>query len=257
MIYKEIYNNKKKWIVLIHCVCGNEKIFNNQITVLKENYNIVILRLAGHEIHSKLHEATFAYVVEELHKIALSKQSKIDLMGVSLGAMIATKYITKYPDDVKNAYLIGNIYGFSIPLFKVGYIMLTKISKVLPRRLYMYFITKFILPSKHLKTQRNKLYKYSLKMDSAFLYSWMKEMGNFILKGKEYFDLTLSSKNSIYLIYGEKDNMFLEWVKKRLQGEDKSILHVVKGSGHLCNIDNPNDINTIVMEACYEETSYN
>lgn len=257
MIYKEIYNNKKKWIVLIHCVCGNEKIFNKQIDTLKEIYNIVILRLAGHEIHSKLHEATFDYVVEELHKISIAKESKINLMGVSLGAMIATKYIAKYPEDISNAYLIGNIYGFSIPLFKVGYIMLTRINKVLPRRLYMYFITKFILPSKHQKTQRNKLYKYSLKMDSKFLYAWMKEMGNFILKGKENFDLTLSNKNNIYLIYGEKDNMFLGWVKKRIKDEQRSILNIIKDAGHLCNIDSPSDINTIIKEACNEETSYN
>ena len=257
MIYKEIDNKKKKWIVLIHCVCGNEKIFNNQISLLNKYYNVAIIRLAGHEIDSEIYEATFDYVVQELHNFVLNKRSKIDVLSVSLGAMIATKYISIYPNDVNNVYLIGNIYGFSLPILKVGYLTLTRINKLLPRRIYMYFITKLILPGKKQHFQRKKLYKYSLKMKAEFLYSWMREMGYFILEGKKYFDVTLSNKSNINLIYGENDNMFLKWVEKNIKGGDKSILHVVKGAGHLCNMDNPSIINTIIKEDNYETIGYN
>ncbi len=259
MIYKEIDNKKNKWIVLIHCVCGNEKIFNEQLSLLKQYYNIAIVRLAGHEIDSKINEATFSYVVEKIRDFVLKKRTKIDLLGVSIGAMIATKYLTIYPDDVNKAYLIGNIYGFSLPLFKTGYMLLTRVNKLLPRSVYMYFITKLILPGKKEHSQRKKLYKYSLKMKPEFLYLWMSEMGKFILQGEGYLNVTLSNNNNnnIKLIYGEHDNMFLNWVKKRLKGRDKSILHIMKDSGHLCNIDNPNSINTIIKEDNDEEFGYN
>lgn len=246
MIYNLIDNCKKKWIVLLHCVCGNENVFKYQMEMLNKHYNIVVIRLAGYDIDSQISEATFEFVVEEIHKFVVEKNCRIDIMGLSIGAMIATKYILKYGDEVENSYLIGNIYGFSIPLFRLGYMTLLKINKVLPRAVYMYAITRLILPYKSQKQQRKILYTTSKRMKEEFLYSWMNEMGIFITHGKEYFKQISDSFVNIRHIYGANDIMFLGWLKKRNQGRHNIQLHIIEDAGHLCNMEKPNQVNTII-----------
>jgi len=252
MIYNEINNKKNRWIILIHCVCGNENIFNQQIDMLSKHYNIAVIRLAGHEFECDIKKATFDAVIEDIHEFVLKKGNKVDVLGVSIGAMIATKYILKYPEDVSKIYAIGNIYGFSIPFFKTGYILLDKVKKILPRKVYMYFITKVILPGKSQKEQRKNLYENSRKMKKEFLYSWMHEMALFIINGQNYFEQTLKNISKISLIYGKRDNVFLGWVKTRCQN---NIIHIVKGAGHLCNMDNPSLVNIIIEEGFHESIS--
>ena len=246
MIYNLTDNGKSKWIVLLHCVCGNEKVFKYQMDILNKYYNILVIRLAGHDIDSKISEATFDFVIEEIHKFVVEKNCKIDIMGLSMGAMIATKYVLKYKDDVENTYLIGNIYGFSVPLFKWGYMTLLKINKILPRSVYMYVITRLILPYKSQQYQRKRLYATSRRISKEFLYAWMNEMGKFIMQGKEYLTLISNSSVNVRHIYGENDTMFLGWLKKRSNKFHNISLHIIDGVGHLCNMENPNQVNTIV-----------
>ncbi len=256
MIYNEIDNKKSRWLVLLHCVCGNEKVFKNQMDLLNKHYNILVIRLAGHGIKSEINEATFDFVINEIHDFTLRKNCKVDILGISIGAMIATKYISIYPQTVEKLYLIGNIYGFSIPFFKTGYIIVTKLNKLLSKSLYMYFITKVILPGKTQNKQRKRLYINSKKMESEFLYSWMSEMLKFILDGKKYLNTTIDNQLKIQLIYGEKDKIFLDWVKFKLRKNQNVKIHLIKEAGHLCNIDNPEYINKIIEEGIYENISH-
>lgn len=257
MLYNEINNNKKKWIVLIHCVCGNERIFSKQMNVLKKMYNIAIIRLPGHGIDSTIEESTFENVIKEIHEFVLAKGQKTDIMGLSLGAMIATEYILRYEKDVNNAYLIGNIYGFSIPIFKFGYMTLLKIHNIIPRQVYMYFITRAILPGNKQTFQRKKLYASSRSIEKDILHKWMSEMGQFILYGKEKLRLTMQSSVNIKLIYGSKDYMFLNWVKRRLNKNQRAKLIIVENAGHLCNVDQAEKINMLIGDDNNETFSNN
>jgi len=257
MVYKEINNNKEKWIVLIHCVCGNEKIFQKQLADLSKLYNIAILRLAGHQLESDIKEATIDSAIEEIHEFALKKNTKVDVFGISLGSMIASKYIVKYPNDVRNCYLLGNIFGFSIPLIKLGYMFLVKINKFIPRSIYMYFITKAILPGKCQNMQRKKLYHSSQNMKGDFLYAWMKEMGKYIKNGKNNLEGVLNSKVRVRIIYGAKDYMFFNWTKKRINVCNQNKLYIIENAGHLCNIEKPELVNKIIEEDNNEVISDN
>lgn len=255
MLCNLIDNGKSKWIVLLHCVCGNEKVFKHQMNMLNKYYNIAVIRLAGHDIKSTISEATFDYVVEEIRKFVVEKNCKIDIIGISMGAMIAAKYIIEHQDDVENAYLIGNIYGFSVPLLKWGYMALIKINKILPRALYMNAITKLILPYKHQQYQRKRLYATSRRISKEFLYAWMNEMGKFIMHGKKYLALVSNSSVNVRHIYGEKDIMFLGWLKKRYDLCQDMSLYIIDGVGHLCNMENPKEVNVLIEGDNHENNS--
>ena len=222
------------------------------MNVLNKIYNIIVIRLAGHEISSRLDEASISYVVEEINEYITRKNIKVDILGVSLGAMIASKFALKYHSKVGKVYMIGPIFGFSIPFFKIGYLMLLKLRRILPRCIYMYFITFAILPGKSEKAQRIKLYNSSKNMDKQFLYSWMEQMGAFILKGEQNLKLTINSQADIKIIYGSKDKIFLGFVKSRLNILQMKKLKIVYGHGHLCNISASNIINKIIEDDDYE-----
>lgn len=243
MIYRVIDNKMKRWVVLIHCVCGNEKIFESQMDVLNSMYNIIIVRLAGHEINSKLCEASIDYEVQEIYNYVYKKNIKVDIIGVSLGAMIASRFCEKYSNFVNNVYLIGAIYGFSFWIFKISYTILMKVKTLIPRNIYMFLITYLILPSKTEKKQRQKLFKGSLKLKKKILYSWMDEMGCFILNGKKNLEQLLKNKPDIKFIYGEEDNIFLKFSKKYLP---KDNIYIIPHEGHLCNINGSKIVNDII-----------
>lgn len=257
MLYNLIDNGKPKWIVLLHCVCGNEKVFKNQMDLLNKHYNILVIRFAGHDIESNKNEATFDYVIQEVREFVSKQGCKIDIMGLSMGAMIATKYICQYPNDVENAYLIGNIYGFSVPLFKLGYRILMKINKILPRFIYMYVITRLILPYKSQEHQRKKLYASSRRMSKHFLYAWMNEMGTFIIKGEAYLKCVSGKGVNIRHIYGSNDKIFLNWTKKKTKNLTNFKLNIIAGAGHLCNIEQPEQVNIIIEGDNFEGFSSN
>jgi len=246
MIYKEINNSKNRWIVLIHCVCGTENIFKYQMDMLSKYYNLIIVRLAGHGVASKNVEASIDYTVDEIYKYVQEKNIIVDVMGVSLGAMIASRFYTKYSKCIGKVYLIGAIYGFSYPLFKTGYYMLMKLKRFIPRSLYMFGITGFILPSYVEKEQRKKLFFNAQKMDKYFLFAWMEEMGNFIQYGKKNLSDAIKINGNIEFIYGEKDKIFLNFVKRNISKEYLPNLVLLKGQGHLCNISNFEKFNCLI-----------
>lgn len=248
VIYKVIDNNKEKWIVLIHCVCGNERVFNLQMEMLNNRYNIIIIRLEGHGIETNLQNAKIYNVVEEIHDYSIENGiHKIDIMGLSLGAMIANTYVELYPETVSKAFLVGMIYNFSSKFLELMYRLLMKIKKVVPRRFYMYLITLIPLPSRDEKFQRERLYKSSMRMNKKYLYSWMEEMNRFILNSESH--MRRISDANVICIYGENDKAFLNYTKKQmLKNKCKVRMVVLKNAGHICNISNSHDFNNIIKE---------
>lgn len=250
MIYRTIDNEKDKWIVLIHCVCGNEHIFDLQISDLNKQYNIIVVRLEGHGIQYDLINATMQNVVEEIHAYIITKQIlKIDILGLSLGAMISHLYVEMYPETVDKVYLTGMIYNFSCNLFWFMYSILIKIKEVIPRFVYMYLITYILLPRRMDVLQRKKLYKFSKKMSKKYLYSWMNEMYYFMKDANYHMNNILKSKVKILYVYGEYDKLFLNYTKKSIESYMNNNIKLVtlKEAGHICNISNANEFNNILI----------
>ncbi len=238
---KNIINNKKnKWIVLIHPMGGTEKLFFEQIPVLSEKYNIVLIRLAGHSKESSIDDASFEAVINEIHEFAQEKNTKIDIIGVSLGAMILTEYLKKYKDDVENAYLVSPVYGFSCKFLSPGYYVTNKIKKIIPRSLYMHLIVSFVLNNKEEKSFKKNFYKFTTKMDKNILYKWFDEITVFLKNGKNNIE-QLKKYDNIKLIYGEKDKLFLNFTKKYIDN-----ITIVKDAGHLCNITKYEEFNKLI-----------
>lgn len=250
MKFTEFYNQKDKWILMIHCICGNENIFKYQFKILSKEYNLILVRLPGHFEDVIQSKVSFKYVIENIHDYVTKKKiKKIDIMGISLGAMIASDYISKYPEEVENTILIGSIYNFSIHFFRFLYRILICIDKFLPRRIYMFLITYILLPSYVERKQRKKLFRNSLRMNKKVLNKWMYEMYIFMKSSEKKIKNVFDTESKVTFIYGEKDKIFLNYSKKILKKlEKESRLCIVHNSGHICNIQNFKEFNDILKE---------
>lgn len=246
VIYRVINNYKDKWIVLIHCVCGNEHVFDLQMDVINKRYNVIMIRLEGHGIESNVNNASMLNVVKEIYTYITEQNIlKIDILGVSLGAMIANLYVEIYPQTVNEVYLVGMIYKFSIKILNVIYDLLIRSERVIPRKLYMFCITYILLPSRTDQIQRKKLYDTSQKMSNEYLYSWMVEMQKFMKKAEEHFNAI--SGTDVTYIYGDSDKMFLNYTKKLVKNSKENVkLVILKNASHLCNISNAYEINLLL-----------
>ena len=243
MIYNVYNNDKQNWIVLIHCMCGNEHIFDKQIDTLNKRYNIIIIRLSGHGIEDNINNAKMERVAEEIYNyLKTNKINKIDIIGLSIGAMIANIYCEKYPKTVNKVYLVGMIYRFSWNNLNILYNILVSIKSFIPRRLYMLFITYILLPGKMNKVQRKKLYNVSIKkMKKTYLYSWMEEMNTFIKEANIHIK-NMANINAMY-IYGEHDTFFLNYTKRKVNNDK---IYIIKNASHICNYSNPNEFNFLI-----------
>lgn len=80
MYYKIIDNKKEKWIVLLHCICSNMRLFDNSLDMLCRNYNVLMIDLPGHgkskDCNDKINfESTALYIANIIKELQIRKVS--------------------------------------------------------------------------------------------------------------------------------------------------------------------------------------
>ena len=162
-----------------------------------------------------------------------------------MGAMITEILIKKSPKNLINKVVFtSTIIGFPIRIMDYMFHFFVKLFDIFPRFLCMHFITHTMLPFKFNKSQRNKLYKYSLIMNKKALKKYLKQMSNFIINHKDFSSTSLKNYCNDYIyINGELDRLFLPKLRKHI---DTKHLITIKGASHLCNIDKSTEFNNIL-----------
>ncbi len=237
MYYKVIDNNKKKWILLLHCICANMHIFDTYLDELSKKYNILLVDLPGHgksrTIQSNIE---FQGIVKEIFEIMEDINiEKITVWGISLGGVIA-KYMLEY--DSKKiekiifegpAFMIENI--FLRMLFKIFNV----IKPVLPKKRYLRAFIYAVIPSKNMKKIRQKMYEMLEDANYKIIAQWLTKLE------KEYTkkDLNVLNKSKVSKIYmvGSKDYIFKNGVVKNINNNKYNEIILKKECGHLCHLE--------------------
>ncbi len=103
--------NEKNTIVFIHGVGLSKEIWDPQINFFKD-YNTLTYDLLGHG-KTPLKKSTINmknFTRQLLRLINELKLSKINLIGFSLGALIARHFASEYNDKLNSLILLGSIY---------------------------------------------------------------------------------------------------------------------------------------------------
>ena len=145
-----------------------------------------------------------------------SFNEKINLVGLSLGGVLAIDYITEFPEKVNSIILIGTPYEIPKAIFTIQNI----IYKFMPKRIFEKMGCR--------------------KKDMISLLDSMKNLS--------IPDKTPNIKSNTLIICGEKekDNINMKSAKKLNEVIQNSKFKIIENAGHEVNIDNPRGLaNTI------------
>lgn len=224
-------------IIFLHPAFGNHTCFDTQLDYFK-NYKLITVDLIGHgkSIGKGKLEDTAEYINSIMQA---EKINKINLVGVSLGAVLVQDFANKYPEKVASLMCIG---GYDINNFPKE--LQDGNSKEQMKMMFRAFfsIKAFAEENKKIsaytKSAQEEFYKMNLEFKkSSFRY--LASIGKMVNKQQTY------ERNYPLLIgVGEQDN---DMAKKAAQtwheSEPNSQYAEFIGAGHIVNMDTPEQFN--------------
>lgn len=248
--YTKIENrkNEKNWMLLIHCICYDSKIFENIIPILGQKYNLILIDLPGHgKCANFKNKFTLVNVIDEIYNI-LKKENinSITLLGLSLGSLVGTEFLAKYEMYVKKAIFFGVPYSLSNSILNNAFVIFSKVSNLLPTRIYLKLFLNVILPeSKIYNDIKNEMFVNGMKMDKKLLKNWLCIMG----KNLNYDISKIQHTNAkkIYIM-GKNDKVFLSGAKRVLRNLKNYEYYELENVGHLVHIEDEGRFCKICLE---------
>ncbi|MFC2035997.1 alpha/beta fold hydrolase [Chloroflexota bacterium] len=232
-------NEHLKTMLLLHGTGVTRKIWIPQMTALSHTYRLLATDLLGHGNRS--HEKfTFERAVAELNTMIKNNNcGKVLLVGFSLGGYLASEFAYQYPNRTSGLVLVGSS---TIPK---GYISI-------PYHL-LAFIYRFVS------------YKWLAKRDARFWRSkYSAEIAEPIIKAGFYHSVVPSLEKAIggrdfliglksftkpvLIMIGEKDRIFRKGERLYRDNIRNSKLVIIRGAGHMCNLDAPEEFNRRLVE---------
>lgn len=249
-IYTETYirDPESPWLVFLHGFGGTAEMWKKQIPVFKEKFNLLLLDLPGHGRSqvgiagrgARRFEDVADLVVEAIRGHGIEKACFVCL---SLGTMVFAAIQNKYPELVTGAILCGAVAGVN-RVMQCWLYVLNSIRHTFP---YMFLLRMFawiLLPKKEHETSRKFFIKSGKKLGRKEFMAWFSLITNNMTVLKP---IIHRLENALF-ISGTEDYTFLGKLKDLLRRRHNLRLSLLKRCGHVCNLQHPQEFNSISME---------
>lgn len=242
-----LHKTSKIWVTFVHGAGGSSSIWFKQIRAFSKYFNVLLLDLRGHG-KSKRHfsnvfkkKYTFDSVTQDIIEVLNKEKIKAShFVGISLGTILIRQLGEMYPKRVKSMVMAGAIMKLNTRsqiLMKFGNVFKSMIPYLWLYRLFAYII----MPNKNHKKSRLLFVEEAKKLYQKEFIRWYKLTAdiNPLLKFFRQVELNIPT---LYLM-GSEDYMFLPSIEKISSEHESAELCVVQNSGHVVNIDQPNEFN--------------
>lgn len=202
--------------ILVHGLGQDEKSWNEVKNQLNNNgINVETPNLFS---IVKNYQVNYDNMYKTFADYCNSFKEKINLVGLSLGGVLAIDYITEFPEKVNSIILIGTPYEIPKTIFTIQNI----IYKFMPKRIFE-------------KMGCSKIDMISL-LDS---------MKNLSIPNK-----APHIKSNTLIICGEKekDNINMKSAKQLNKVIQNSKFKIIENAGHEVNIDNPIELSSTIYD---------
>ncbi len=229
-------------IIFIHPAFANHTCFDSQLNYFKD-YKVITMDLIGHG--KSLGKGTIENTAEYIKQIMESEKiDKINLVGVSIGAVLVQDFANKYSDMVSSLTCIG---GYDINNFDKQLQSGNTKHQMKMMLKAMFSIKAFAKDNKkisaHTKEAQEKFYQMNLQFKKSS-FKYLSSLGKLVNKYQ-----TKKRNYPLLIGVGEYDN---DMAKKasimwhELEPESKYI--EFSGAGHIVNMDTPEQFNEILKE---------
>ncbi|MCC5939993.1 MAG: alpha/beta hydrolase [Balneolaceae bacterium] len=251
MLSTKAYHNspEKDWVVFIHGAGGSSSIWFRQIKTYSEEFNVLLVDLRGHgkskemSTMKKYYKEKYTFKTVSKDVIETLNEHNIErahFIGVSLGTIIIRTIADMEPERIITSVMCGAITRMNIRsriLIWMGHTF----KKIVP---FMWLYSLFawvIMPKKNHEESRSLFVGEAKNLAKKEFLKWFRLTYdvNPLLR---YFTEKEMDAPTLYIM-GEEDHMFLPPVRKMVKDFNHSFLVVVEGSGHVVNVDRPDEFN--------------
>lgn len=238
-------------MIFIHGAGGSSLTWKYQVDAFKEHYNLLLIDMRDHgyskDIQPKYREYNFDIIADDLLKaIDHSGVKKAHFIALSLGSIILQKLNDRRPEMMQTMIMCGGVFkaDWRISSFAHSGKFL---SYFVPFRwIYDGFIL-IVMPRKNHSFSRKQYRKQSLKLAPGEFIKWLGLYKDFFSVVRSFFNREL--KTPSLLINGSQDHVFLDAAKRyTAKHAPLARLEVMEGRGHLCNLEDREGFNRIVLE---------
>ncbi|WP_174733052.1 alpha/beta fold hydrolase [Mesobacillus harenae] len=258
MLYHQVYmnNESNEWLVLLHGLGGNSKIWYKQKRELTDKFNVIFVDLHGHGNSkwaiSEFKNHTFKEIANDVVKILDANGiDKAAFMGVSLGTAVARAITLVAPERVHFLVLAGAIVKFNLRsslLIHLGHAL----KGIMPyMNLYKLFAW-IMMPKQNHKSSRLIFVREAAKLGQEEFLFWFglsKQLG-VLYSQLKLKNLSIPTK----YIMGSEDHMFIEAARQEASFCSKALITIIGKSGHLCNLEKAKEFNSVAVQ--YIETQF-
>lgn len=241
------HSESKEWVTFVHGAGGSSSIWFKQVREFRKHFNVLLLDLRGHG-NSKpvLKDAfnskyTFDSITDDIVEV-IDKENikKSHYVGISLGTILIRNLAERYPDRVQSMIMGGAIMKLNFRsqvLMKLGIVF----KSVVPYMFLYKFFAFIIMPKKNHKQSRLLFVNEAKKLYQKEFVRWFRLTSeiNPLLRFFRAKDIKIPT---LYVM-GEEDYLFLPSVQKVVENHQFSSLFVIKNSGHVVNVEQPEVFN--------------
>ncbi len=251
IIYYINRNNSSEWVLFLHAAFVDHRMFNDQINYFKNKYNLLAVDIIGHgrSIEVKKGDSIdkMSFWIDKI--LRTENISKINIVGISLGAVLAQDFANLYQEKVSSLACFG---GYDINNFDKDMQKENSFSQMLMMLKAFFSIRCFARSNKKISAYsveaQNKFYDMNLEFPKrSFVYlASLKKMINKHENEQRKYPLLIGC--------GEHDiEAELLAVQKWKDSDPYCKMVIFKDAGHCVNMDVPDKFNA-VMEDFWEET---
>lgn len=237
MYYEVIDNGKKKWMLLLHCICANRHIFDKHIEELSRKFNVLLVDLPGHgNSKQSCTVIEFRGLVNEIIAI-LDKLNieKVNVWGISLGGVVAKYLLEAIPNRIEKIIFEDPAFTIENKLHLFLFKMFNKVKFFLPKGIYLRIFIFMVIPGRKQKNMRKMMYKQLKFTDYNKVSIWLTKLCE-EYKNKNLDVLNSAKVNKVYML-GEYDYIFKNGTLKNVRNNKYNTIIIKKGCGHLCHLE--------------------
>jgi len=241
------------WVVFVHGAGGSSSIWFKQVRAFRREFNVVLLDLRGHGRSRDLFQQwcgsrgyTFKEVCEDIIRVLDHLQiPKAHFVGISLGTILIRVLAEEFPERVSSMVMGGAIIGLNLSSRMM--LWLAGLVKRLVPFMWLYRLYAWILiPDRRHSESRNLFIREAKKLYQREFIRWVKGASHVIPLMKYFRERELPIP-TLYIM-GDEDYMFLPPVILLAGQHRHARLQVVRSSGHVCNVDQPEAFNVASIE---------
>ena len=200
--------------ILVHGLGQNEKSWNEVKSQLNNNgINVETPNLFS---IVKNYQVNYENMYRAFADYCNNFKEKINLVGLSLGGILAIDYVAEFPEKVNSIILIGTPYQIPKTIFTIQNI----IYKFMPKKLFE-----------------------KIGCSKKDMIGLSKSMCNLSIPEK-----SKNVKCSALIICGEKDNTNMKSAKQLNKVIKNSKFKIIENSGHEVNVDNPKELANVIYD---------